>query len=113
MILILKKNASEKQVEDLVNWLHESFNVQTNLVNGTHQSILGLIGDTSKIDIDRIRTRDEVEDVKRVQEPYKNTNRKFHPDDTVIEVMGRHIGGGKLNVIAGPCSVESEEGSRS
>ena len=109
MILILKKNASEKQVKDLVNWLHESFSVQTNLVNGTHQSILGLIGDTSKIDIDRIRTRDEVEDVKRVQEPYKNTNRKFHPDDTVIEVMGRHIGGGKLNVIAGPCSVESEE----
>jgi 3-deoxy-7-phosphoheptulonate synthase len=67
------------------------------------------VGDTSKIDINLISALDIVEDVKRVQEPYKAANRKFHPDDTVIEVNGAKIGGGNLTLIAGPCSVESEE----
>ena len=79
------------------------------MVNGSHTTILGLIGDTSKIDIENVAAKDVVESVKRVQEPYKNANRKFHPDDTIIDVKGRKIGEGYMNVIAGPCSVESEE----
>ena len=108
MVIILKDNIQEKQINELVDWL-QSFDVQTNLINGFHQRIIGLIGDTSKIDMESIQAKDIVEDVKRVQEPYKNANRKFHPDDTVIEVKGRKLGGDKLQVIAGPCSVESEE----
>ena len=79
------------------------------MVNGSHTTILGLIGDTSKIDIENVAAKDVVESVKRVQEPYKNANRKFHPDDTIIDVKGRKIGEGYMDVIAGPCSVESEE----
>ena len=77
---------------------------------GTQSTVLGLIGDTSHIDIDYIAAQDFVESVKRVQEPYKKANRKFHPDDTVITLPGgQQIGGGELALIAGPCSVESEE----
>lgn len=108
MIIILKDGAQEKQIDELVNWL-AGFNVKANLVNGVHQRIIGLIGDTTKIDMESVQAKEIVEQVKRVQEPYKNANRRFHPDDTVIEVRGRRIGGGTLNVIAGPCSVETEE----
>jgi 3-deoxy-7-phosphoheptulonate synthase len=76
---------------------------------GENHTVLGLIGDTSKIDIDLISALDIVDTVKRVQEPYKNANRKFHPEDTVIKVRDTQIGGGNLTVIAGPCSVESEK----
>ena len=76
---------------------------------GTTQTIMGLIGDTTSIDIDLLKALDIVEDVKRIQEPYKNANRKFHPADTVIEVGGVKIGGGNFAIAAGPCSVESEE----
>ena len=76
---------------------------------GSQQTIVGLVGDTSKVDMDVIRAMDIVEDVKRIQEPFKNANRKFHPEDTVIEVGGARIGGGNFCVMAGPCSVESEE----
>ena len=76
---------------------------------GAHQTIVGLVGDTSKVDINVIRALDIVEDVKRIQEPFKNANRKFHPEDTVIEAGGVKIGGGHFAVMAGPCSVESEE----
>ena len=108
MVIVLKNNASEEQVAELVEWLHR-FDVKTNLVTGVHSRIIGLIGDTTSIDLDDVRAKEVVESVKRVQEPYKNTNRRFHPEDTVIEVCGRHIGGGELNVIAGPCSVETED----
>ena len=77
---------------------------------GQSATIMGLIGDTASVDIDLINSLDIVETVKRVQEPYKNVNRKFHPDDTVVEIApGVKIGGGNFQVIAGPCSVESEE----
>ena len=76
---------------------------------GEANTILGLVGDTSQLDIDLIAALDIVEDVKRVQEPYKNANRKFHPEDTVVKVGGTQIGGGSLTLMAGPCSVESEE----
>ncbi|MBQ7756160.1 MAG: 3-deoxy-7-phosphoheptulonate synthase [Oscillospiraceae bacterium] len=108
MIIILKDNAQEKQIDELVEWV-SGFGVKTNLVNGVHQRIIGLIGDTTRIDVESVQAKDIVEQVKRVQEPYKNANRRFHPDDTVIEVRGRKLGGGTLNVIAGPCSVECED----
>ena len=108
MIIIIKDKATDKQVNELMSWL-QSFSVKTNLVTGVHSRIIGLIGDTTSIDVDAVNARDIVENVKRVQEPYKNANRRFHPDDTVIEVRGRKIGGGGLSVIAGPCSVETEE----
>ena len=108
MVIILKDGVSEKQIDELVEWLH-GFDVKTNLVTGLHQRIIGLIGDTTKIDMEKIQAKEIVEQVKRVQEPYKNANRRFHPDDTVIEVRGRKIGGGTVNVMAGPCSVETED----
>lgn len=108
MIVILKQNAKQSQVNEIINWI-ESQSITVNYIKGSHTSILGLIGDTSALDIQKVKAREIVEDVKRVQEPYKNTNRKFHPDDTIIDVSGRKIGGIDFNVIAGPCSVESEE----
>ncbi len=107
MVIILKQEQEQQKIDELIQWL-ENFHVQVNVVNGSHTTILGLIGDTSKIDIENVAAKDVVDSVKRVQEPYKNANRKFHPDDTIIEVEGRKIGEGYLNVIAGPCSVESE-----
>ena len=108
MIIVLKNNSQEKQVEELLNWL-DQFHVSTNLVEGVHSNVIGLIGDTTQIDIEAVQAKECVENVQRVQEPYKNANRKFHPDNTVIDVAGRKIGGGKLQVIAGPCSVETEQ----
>ena len=86
----------------------EQMNFQVQEIRGVHETILGLIGDTSRLDTEDIKSMDSVAEVKRIQEPYKNANRKFHPDDTVIDVCGRKIGGGHFQVIAGPCSVESE-----
>ena len=108
MIIVIKDKATEEQVQELMDWLH-SFSVKTNLVEGVHSRIIGLIGDTTSIDMDAVMAREPVEAVKRVQEPYKNANRRFHPDDTVIEAGGKRIGGGGLAVIAGPCSVETED----
>lgn len=108
MIVILKKNPDPKQLESLRNWLTDK-GMQIHESVGASQMVLGLVGDTSSLDIDLISAIDIVEDVKRVQEPYKNANRKFHPEDTVIDVRGVKIGGGTLTLMAGPCSVESEE----
>ena len=108
MIVILKQNPDRVQLDSLLGWLKER-NIEGHPTVGTHQTVLGLIGDTSRIDIDLIKALDIVDEVKRVQEPYKNGNRKFHPDDTVIRVGDIEIGGGGLTLIAGPCSVESEE----
>ena len=108
MIVILKPNPNPDQLESLKNWLlGKGIQIHTSL--GTSQMILGLVGDTSTLDIDLISALDIVEDVKRVQEPYKNANRKFHPEDTVVPVGSTQIGGGTLTIMAGPCSVESED----
>ena len=108
MIVILKHKPNRDQLESLINWLQEKgITIHTSI--GEAHTILGLVGDTSKLDIDLISALDIVEDVKRVQEPYKNANRKFHPEDTVIQVGNTQIGGGTLTIMAGPCSVESEE----
>ena len=108
MIVILKEHPDERQMQHLLDWLKEK-HIEVHPTVGAHQTILGLIGDTSSVDIDLISALDIVEDVKRVQEPYKNANRKFHPSDTVISVGGTQIGGGSLTLMAGPCSVESAE----
>ena len=107
MVVILKEHAEEKKVDQLLGWL-ELMGVKASIIKGSHTTILGLVGDTSKIDIDSIRAVDIVENVTRVQEPYKNANRKFHPDNTVIDINGRKLGGDEFHVISGPCSVESE-----
>ncbi len=108
MIIILRDSAKDEQVDELIDRLNK-LDVKANLVEGVHQRIITLIGDTTKIDMDSVQAMEIVEQVKRVQEPYKKANRRFHPDDTVIDVKGRKLGGGTLNIIAGPCSVETEE----
>ena len=108
MIIVVKNDCEKKQYENLVDWIKE-LGLDVHESRGSHSTVLGLVGDTSKVDIDLISTLDIVEQVQRVQEPYKNANRKFHPDDTIIEVGGHKIGGDNFTVIAGPCSVESEE----
>ena len=108
MVVILKKNPNEKQLENLKNWLR-SLGLEIHMSAGANQTVLGLVGDTSVVDIDLIKALDIVEEVKRIQEPFKNANRKFHPRDTVIEVGGAKLGGGNFQFIAGPCSVETEE----
>ena len=108
MIIILKDNPEEKQLENLISWL-KSMDLDIHFSKGENTTILGLIGDTSAVDIDLINALDIVETVKRVQEPYKTVNRKFHPKDTVVDVAGAKIGGGNFQIIAGPCSVESRE----
>jgi len=109
MIVILKDRADERQVEKLTTWL-KSMNIGTHISRGSEHTIIGLIGDTSSVDIELLQSLDVVSAVKRIQEPYKNANRKFHEDDTVIELEnGTKIGGGHFQLIAGPCSVESRE----
>ncbi|MEG1657488.1 MAG: 3-deoxy-7-phosphoheptulonate synthase [Oscillibacter sp.] len=108
MIVILKNNPDREQLASLIAWLQEKgIIIHTSI--GQANTILGLVGDTSRLDIDLIAALDIVEDVKRIQEPYKNANRKFHPLDTVVKVGNTQIGGGNLTIMAGPCSVESED----
>ncbi len=107
MIVILKQNADNAQLAQLENWIRQ-MGLDIHKSEGVNSTILGLVGDTSKVDIDLIGALEIVENVKRVSEPYKNANRKFHPMDTVVKVGGVKIGGGNFAVIAGPCSVESE-----
>ena len=110
MIIVLKPDCTVEQLNHFTETLKHDYNVKVNTWVGTQSTVLGLICDTSHIDIDYIAAQDFVESVKRVQEPYKKANRKFHPDDTVITLPGgQQIGGGELALIAGPCSVESEE----
>lgn len=110
MIIILKPECTPQQVAAFTDSLKKEYDIKVNAWVGVQSTVLGLIGDTSAIDIDFIAAQDFVESVKRVQEPYKKANRKFHPDETVITLAnGQKIGDGGLSLIAGPCSVESEE----
>lgn len=109
MIIVLKPQCSKEQLENFSNTLQDMYHVKVNSWVGTQSTVLGLIGDTSVVDIDYVAAQDIVESVKRVQEPYKKANRKFHPDNTVITLpTGQTIGDGGIALIAGPCSVESE-----
>ena len=109
MIIILKPGVTDEQRESFAKDLQTTYGVSVNTWKGTQSTVLGLIGDTACIDINTVAAQDIVESVRRVQEPYKKANRKFHPDDTVVRLPGgQQIGGGTLALIAGPCSVESE-----
>jgi len=109
MIIALKKDTCREERERLITWL-ESYGVRTHLSEGEFQTIIGLVGDTTRIDTDLISGLEIVESVTRISEPFKKANRKFHPDDTVIQVAENvAVGGGQFQFIAGPCSVESEE----
>ena len=108
MIIILKKGAQAESVSRLEEALRAK-GITTNHIEGATQNIIGLVGDTSSIDVENLLAQDCVENIRRVQEPYKQANRKFHPDDTAIPVRDTIIGNGSLQVIAGPCSVENED----
>lgn len=110
MIIVLKRGLDKKTIEDFSTFLKKKYNVEVNQWQGVNETVLGLIGDTTAIDIGTINAQDVVYSVRRVQEPYKKANRKFHPDDTVITLSnGTKIGDGSLTLMAGPCSVESAE----
>ncbi len=108
MVIVLKESPNNVEYNQLVSWLKD-MGITIHECQGCTKTILGLIGDTSQIDIDLISAMEIVESVKRIQEPFKAANRKFHPEDTVIQVGDAKIGGGNFMLIAGPCSVESEE----
>ena len=109
MIIALKKDIRKEEQEHLIAWL-ESYGVRTHISEGEFQTVIGLVGDTTRIDTDLISGLDIVQSVTRISEPFKKANRKFHPDDTVVRVTDEvAFGGGNFQIIAGPCSVETEE----
>ena len=108
MIIILKEKAAPQKVQQLIQDM-EAQGLSIHQSQGVNTTLLGIVGDTSKVDIEKIQALDVVAQVKRIQEPYKSANRKFHPQDTVIDIRGKKIGGGHFQVAAGPCSVESRE----
>ena len=107
MITVLKAETTKKQRDKLIEWF-KSQGLKVHISEGEFQTVLGLVGDTSKIDEELVESLEMVESVKRISEPFKSANRKFHPEDSVIDISGVKIGGGNFAIIAGPCSVESE-----
>ncbi len=108
MVIVLKQGVKEEQQEQLIRWFEEQ-NLRVHVSQGEYQTVLGLIGDTASVDTDLIEGLDIVEGVKRISEPFKKANLRFHPEYSVIDCSGVKIGGGHFAVIAGPCSVESKE----
>ena len=108
MIAILKNGTTPEQKNHLIQWLKKQ-NLDVHVSEGKQVTILGLVGDTSRVDMELLCSLEIVESVKRVSEPFKQANRKFHPKDTIVEAGSARIGGGYFAMIAGPCSVESEE----
>ena len=108
MIAILKNGTTDEQTAHLVSWLKQ-MNLDVHISKGTEMTVLGLIGDTSRVDMELLSSLEIVSSVKRVSEPFKQANRKFHPNDSIIQIGNVKIGGGYFAMIAGPCSVESEE----
>ena len=109
MIIALKKDIRKEEQDRLIAWL-ESYGVRTHISEGEFQTVVGLVGDTTRIDTDLISGLDIVQSVTRISEPFKKANRKFHPDDTVVQVTDQvAFGGGHFQLIAGPCSVETED----
>lgn len=108
MIVVLKSGTKDEQIENLKAWL-KSMGIDTHISVGESHTIIGLVGDTASVDMDLVRSLDIVEKVQRIQEPFKNANKKFHNEPLVIDINGVKIGGGNFQIIAGPCSVESRE----
>jgi len=108
MIAVLKQNASPERTEMLISWLKRQ-GLDVHISHGEFKTVLGLVGDTSKVDMDMLRSLDIVDNVTHVSDPFKAVNRKFHPADTIVQVAdGVAVGGGHFGLIAGPCSVECE-----
>ena len=106
MIAVLKQNASPERTQMLIDWLKRQ-GLDVHVSQGEVETVLGLIGDTSKVDMEMLNSLDIVETVTRVSDPFKAVNRKFHPEDSVVRVNENvAIGGGHFGLIAGPCSVE-------
>ena len=101
MVVVLKPDTKEEQIENLKVWL-SSMGISTHISRGVNHTIVGLVGDTSVVDMDLVRALDIVENVQRIQEPFKNANRKFHNADQVVDIAGVKIGGGNFQIIAGP-----------
>ena len=108
MIAVLKHGTTPQQTDHLISWL-KRMNLDVHVSEGQEITVLGLIGDTSRVDMELLKSLEIVETVKRVSEPFKQANRKFHPKDTIVDIGNVKIGGGYFAMIAGPCSVESEE----
>ena len=108
MVVVLKHGVAKESRDQLIGWL-KNLGLNIHVSEGNYQTILGLVGDTSRVDMDLVSSLDIVDSVKRVTEPFKCCNRKYHPDDTVVQVGDVKIGGGNFCMIAGPCSVETEE----
>ncbi len=108
MIAVLKSSATAQQVANLAEWF-EKQGIRVNETKGEYCTVLGLIGDTTRVDMDLLQGLDIIESVTRISDPFKKANRKFHPEDTVVDIGGVKVGGGNFVVMAGPCSVESEE----
>ena len=108
MIAVLKSGTSQKQLDNLTSWL-KAQGLDVHISVGNEHTVVGLIGDTSRIDEELLGSLDIVDSVKRISEPFKSANRKFHPDDSIIKVGNTSVGGDTFAIIAGPCSVESEE----
>ena len=108
MVVVLKHGVAKESRDQLISWL-KNLGLNIHVSEGNYQTILGLVGDTTRVDIDLVSSLDIVDSVKRVTEPFKCCNRKYHPDDTGVQVGDVKIGGGNFCMIAGPCSVETEE----
>ncbi len=108
MIVTIKNQCSKSEFDKLIAWI-KSLGLDTHVSSGANATIIGLIGDTSKVDIELLHSLEIVDAVTRIQEPFKNANRKFHPEDSIIDVKGVKFGGEHFPIIAGPCSVESEK----
>ena len=108
MIAVLKQKTNERQIEGLSNWL-KAQGLDVHISKGSEHTVIGLIGDTSKIDAELLESLEIVDSVKRISEPFKSANRKFHPDNSIITVDNTSVGGNIFAIMAGPCSVESEE----
>lgn len=110
MIIVMKNGTTEEHITELSHWLSERFNVQVNPIYGTGTTVLALVGDTGAVDKDALLLDKYVERITKVQEPFKLANRKMHPQDTIVKIAdGVEVGGKKIVVMAGPCSVESRE----
>ncbi len=109
MIAVLKSSTTKQQLDNFCEWIR-SQGVDAHIYTGEYQTVVGLIGDVTKVDADMLSGLDIVESVKRISDPFKSANRKFHPDDSVIDISGKtSVGGNIFAVIAGPCSIESED----
>ena len=107
MIAVLKSGTTREQRDHLITWL-KNMSLDVHISEGSEITVLGLVGDTSRVDMELLSSLEIVDSVKRVSEPFKQANRKFHPEDSVIDASGVKIGGGHFAMIAGPCSVESQ-----